>query len=168
MIRLEAPDPAWPALAQELADGWRGRVAGLIAVHHIGSTAVPGLPAKPVIDLLPVFESDAARLAAEEAVRALGYDWRGANGVEGRSFAQMIDTETGDRRAHAHCFTAGHPEIARHLAFRDALRGNAALRAGYTSVKANCAARHAGDRAAYVACKAGWIERVTKRALAKG
>jgi GrpB-like predicted nucleotidyltransferase (UPF0157 family) len=162
---LSAPDPAWSGQAADEIARWMRGVPGLVDVHHVGSTSVPGLPAKPIIDLLPIFEDDAAREAAGEAVAALGYDWLGAHGLEGRSYARRRDPATGRRLFHAHGYAEGHADIARHLAFRDALRENAALRAGYISVKAACAARHPDGGAAYGDCKSGWIDQVEAKAL---
>lgn len=155
----------WPAQAAAEADRWRGVVDGLVTIHHIGSTSVPGLPAKPIIDLLPVFASDADADAAHAPLAALGYEWMGAFGLAGRRYARLFDPETGARKTHAHGYVRGHPDIQRHLAFRDALRGNAALRAAYTSVKANCAARHPDGGDAYGSCKSGWIQKTEARAL---
>ena len=138
---------------------------GIIAVHHIGSTSVPGLPAKPIIDLMPEFETDDARLGARSAFEDLGYEWVGECALNGRSYARKMNPTTGKRMFHAHSYTIGHPDIGRHLAFRDALRGNASLRAAYTSVKASCAARfpHGGEN--YQACKSAWIDKAEQRAL---
>lgn len=165
MSLIAAPDPAWPAMAAREIARWRASVPGLEAVHHIGSTSVPGLPAKPIIDLLPVFEDTSRQAAAQTAVEALGYEWMGANGLPGRSYARLSVPDTGERRFHAHGYANGHPDIRRHLAFRDALRANGALRAGYSSVKGACAARHPEGGAAYGACKASWIDQVEARAL---
>ena len=66
---------------------------------------------------------------------------------------------------HAHSYTIGHPDIPRHLAFRDALRSNASLRAAYTSVKASCAARFPDGGENYQACKSAWIDKAEQRAL---
>lgn len=165
MTRLAAPDPGWPAQAAAEADRWRAAVNGLVAIHHIGSTSVPGLPAKPILDLMPVF-ADAARAdAAQQAVEALGYEWMGAYGLAGRRYCRLSDPETGKRLVHAHAYVQGHADIRRHLAFRDALRANAALRAAYTSVKASCAVRHPDLGAEYGACKSGWINKAEARAM---
>ena len=126
---------------------------------------MPGLPAKPIIDFLPVFVDEAARDAAEASVTSHGYEWMGPYGLPGRAYARLSDAETGTRLFHAHGFPEGHPDIRRHLAFRDALRGNAALRAGYTSVKAACAARHPEGGAGYGDCKSDWIAKVEAKAL---
>ncbi|WP_372573155.1 GrpB family protein [Ruegeria jejuensis] len=166
MSLLSAPDPTWPAQAQAEAERWRkAELQGLITIHHIGSTSVPGLPAKPIIDLLPVFEQPDACDNARHHIEALGYEGMGALGLPGRRYVRRDDPQTGKRLVQAHCFATGSPEITRHLAFRDALRQNAALRAAYTSVKARCAALHPGDHRAYGACKSGWIDKTERTAL---
>lgn len=167
MTLLVAPDDNWPALAQSECDRWRATLSdGLMTIHHIGSTSVAGLPAKPVIDLLPVFDSEANADAAKSAIEGLGYEWLGAFGLEGRRYARLDDAK-GQRRIQAHAYVHDHPDIRRHLAFRDALRGNRMLRAAYTREKARCAALHAGDVHAYGACKSDWIAKAEAKALEK-
>lgn len=166
MSLISAPDPAWPAQAQAEAERWRVTgMQGLVTIHHIGSTSVPGLPARPVIDLLPVFRDINAGDAARTHVEELGYEWLGEFGLPGRRYARRDDPRTGKRLVQAHCYTVGSPEITRHLAFRDALRDNAALRAAYTSVKAKCAAHHPGDSDGYGDCKSDWIDKIERTAL---
>lgn len=168
MSLLVAPDPSWQAAAHQEAARWRETaISGLIVLHHIGSTSVPGLPAKPVIDLLPVFDSPASAQAARPALERLGYIWRGENGLEGRCYATRPASDTGALPIHAHAYAQGHPAIARHLAFRDALTANAALRAAYAAVKAAAAARHPEGGQAYVDAKGPWIEKTTNLALQK-
>jgi len=164
---IAPPDPTWPAQAQVEADRWRGAdLAGLIAVHHIGSTSVPGLPAMPIIDLLPEFVDEAAMDAARPRIEALGYEWLAEFGLPGRRYCRRDDTASGKRLVQAHCYAKGSSEITRHLAFRDALRANAPLRAAYSAVKGKCAALHPGDHQAYGACKSPWIEKAEARAVA--
>ena len=158
-------DGTWPVRAEEEVQRWLGTVEGVIAVHHIGSTSVPGLPAKPILDLLPVFRDAATADASRTSVEAMGYEWMGTFGLEGRRYCRRIDPETGDRRVHAHAYVQGHADIRRHLAFRDALRANASLRAAYASVKGACAARHPEGGAAYGTCKSAWIAKAEARAL---
>ena len=165
MSFLVAPDPAWPQHAASEIARWHERISGLIEVHHIGSTSIPGMPAKPILDLLPVFENAAAQRDAQSDVEAMHYEWLGDYGLEGRSYARLDDPETGVRQIQAHCYQSGHADIARHLAFRDALRQNATLRAGYASIKGACAARHPEGGAAYGACKSEWIDKAEARAL---
>lgn len=165
MSLLVAYDDAWPARATAEAARWRAEVAGLATVHHIGSTAIPGMPAKPIIDLLPVFADDAAADAAQSAVEAMGYEWMGAFGLPERRYCRLFDPDTGQRQVHAHAYVQGHADIRRHLAFRDALRANAPLRVAYASVKAACAGRHPDGGADYGACKSAWIAKTEARAL---
>ncbi|WP_293576740.1 GrpB family protein [Phaeobacter sp.] len=168
MTPLVAPDPGWPAQCHAEADRWReAGLTGLVQVHHIGSTAVPGLPAKPIIDMLPVFADMDALDAARPQIEALGYEWMGEFGLPGRRYCRRDDPQTGRRLFQAHCYVAGSGEITRHLAFRDALRDNASLRAGYSAVKGKCAALHPGDLSGYGDCKSGWIKKVEARALAQ-
>lgn len=166
MSLIDAYSPEWPAQAQTEADRWRALdLPGLVAIHHVGSTSVPGLPAKPIIDLLPVFETIAACDAVQQRIESLGYEWLGEFGLPGRRYVRLLDPDTGKRLFHAHCYAQGSAEVTRHLAFRDALRDNAPLRAAYTSVKAKCAALHPGDHRAYGACKADWIDKAETKAL---
>lgn len=166
MSLIVAPDPSWPAQAQAESNRWRDcGMAGLVQIHHIGSTAVPGLPAKPILDLLPVFESTAAMDAARSFVEGLGFEWLGEFGLPGRRYCRRDDPESGKRLVQAHCYVQGSPEITRHLAFRDALRGNAPLRAGYAAVKGKCAALHPGDVQGYGDCKSEWVQKVEAQAL---
>lgn len=167
MTLLVAPNPDWVQRATAEIERWCDTIQGLIAVHHIGSTSVAGLPAKPIIDLMPVFEDTNAQLAAQESLEAMGYECLGAYGLEGRSYARLDNPDTGQRQVQAHGYAKGHNDIARHLAFRDALRSNAALRAGYAAVKGACAARHPEGGQAYGACKSDWIDKTEARALAR-
>ena len=64
MTRLDAPDPRWHEFAQREIDSLIQRIDGLVAVHHVGSTSVPGLPAKPILDLLPVFRDAETKAVA--------------------------------------------------------------------------------------------------------
>ncbi len=165
MSLLVAYDPTWPAQATAEAARWRSAVAGLITVYHIGSTAIVGMPGKPIIDLLPVFADDKAADAARKAVEGMGYEWKGAYGLPGRRYCRLNDPDSADRQIHAHAYVQGHADIRRHLAFRDALCANAPLRVAYASVKAACAARHPDGGAAYGACKSEWIAKTAARAV---
>lgn len=166
MSLLVAPDPAWPEMALTEAKRWHGSgMTGLVEVHHIGSTSVPGLPAKPIIDLIPVFESTAAMDAARSFVEGLGFEWLGEFGLPGRRYCRRDDPESGKRLVQAHCYVEGSAEITRHLAFRDALRSNAPLRAGYAAIKGKCAALHPGDMHSYGDCKSEWVQKAEAQAL---
>ncbi len=162
-IEIVPPDPDWPRRAEALAAELGALIgAPLLACHHIGSTAVPGLPAKPVIDLLPEVTDLAALEAARPTLEAAGYDWLGENGLPRRRYLRRI--RDGQREVHCHAYAKGDPEIARHLAFRDHLRRHPADRAAYAAVKRRCA-ETVTSREAYCACKEAVIKRIEARSL---
>lgn len=138
----------------------------LITVHHIGSTAIPGIKAKPIVDLLPIVRDLAALDAKEAEVVALGYVWRGEFGLPGRRFCVLSDAETGRRLFHVHCWQAGSGEIARHLAFRDYLRAHPGQALAYEAEKEKAARIAAHDMLAYNDAKSDWILACQKRAEA--
>ncbi|MBT8412931.1 MAG: GrpB family protein [Boseongicola sp.] len=167
MSLLQPPDPSWSVSAKTEIETLMHQVEGLVEVHHIGSTSVPGLPAKPILDLMPILQTASLQAYAKDDFERMGYEWMDEFGLPGRAYARKSDPATGQRLVHAHSYVVGHPDIARHLAFRDALRSNAPLKAAYTSVKAACAARHPEGGATYGACKSDWIEKAENRALAR-
>jgi GrpB-like predicted nucleotidyltransferase (UPF0157 family) len=138
----------------------------LVAVHHIGSTAVPAIKAKPIVDLLPVVRDLAGLDAKEGAIRALGYRWFGELGLPGRRYCYAVDPATGKRTFQLHCYAQDDPQIARHLAFRDYLIAHATLAEEYEAEKVRAASVRSDDVNAYNAEKNDWIKRVEKDALA--
>ena len=134
----------------------------LIDIHHIGSTAVPGLKAKPIIDMLPVVKDIARINAYNEAMRQLGYEPRGEFGLEGRRYFP----KGGDNRTHhVHIYQAGHPAIERHLAFRDYLRAHPEVANEYGDLKEKLAHRYSNDPASYVNGKEAWVLATEQKAL---
>ena len=158
--------PDWAVRAEALIAALHAAAPGaFVAVHHIGSTAVPGLTAKPVIDLLGETGDLALIEAARPALEAGGWRWRGENGVAGRRYFTRDDPETGARDVHLHVYAAGDPALAWHLAFRDRLRAEPATAAAYAREKARCAALHPDDSGAYAACKKAWTDGVAAEAV---
>jgi len=124
----------------------------LITVHHIGSTAIPGIRAKPILDLLPIVTS----LPELDDARALS-----------RRYCNLDDPLTGLRKIQLHFYERNSPEIARHLAFRDYLRSRPDVAREYDAEKGRCRELHPLDSYAYTDCKSAWIRRVEAEALSK-
>jgi GrpB-like predicted nucleotidyltransferase (UPF0157 family) len=162
---LVAHDPLWPILAQAEASRILGRLGAPMRVEHVGSTAIPTIAAKPILDLLLVAPDFASLVAARPALEELSYKWRGQNGLSRRRYYVLDDPETGRRKIHLHGYAAGDPAIRRHLAFRDHLLARPGLAAEYEREKRRCAVLHAGDKSAYQACKGRWIDAVEVKAL---
>lgn len=165
-VELVPHNPAWADRAA--AESARLKAAlgdNLLAVEHIGSTAIPGIAAKPIVDLLPIVADLAALNAARPAIEALGYVWRGEFGLEGRRYCVLSDT-TGRRIVQAHCYQADSPEVERHLVYRDHMRAHPDEAAAYEAEKQRAAALHAHDSLAYNGEKNDWIKAAEKRAAA--
>lgn len=133
---------------------------GLI-LHHIGSTAVSGLVAKPIIDILgewagPIGDFDQFRMEFEKA----GYIWRGEYGIPGRRFLFRTDPKQEYSYCHVHVFAAGDPEIERHLRFRDYLRSNEGARNEYAKLKEALSEQFRDSRDDYTAGKASFIAEI--------
>src|SRR5687768_1450423 len=115
-VRLLPHDPQWAEQAsQEAARILEAVWPAIIEMHHVGSTAIPGISAKPIIDLVGVGPSLPKVEAARLRIEALGYAWHGEYGLVGRRFCTLSDAQTGLRRFHLHCYASGDPSIHRHL-----------------------------------------------------
>jgi GrpB-like predicted nucleotidyltransferase (UPF0157 family) len=130
----------------------------LVAVHHIGSTSVPGLAAKPIIDLLPLVHSIARVDKRTPELQEAGYVAWGENGLPGRRF--FTKDRDGYRTHNLHFYQADHPDVERHLAFCAYLRHHPQARLEYEALKRAVYARHPGDIAAYSDGKDAWIKQI--------
>lgn len=164
-IEVVPYDDRWPARFQEIAGEVTGILADeIVAVHHVGSTAVPGLAAKPIIDIL-VEVRDIARIDDYNAkMEGHRYLPKGEFGIAGRRF--FIKGNEESRLAHVHIFAQGDPGIGRHLAFRDYLLGHPAEAAAYGRLKQELARKHPHDIDAYMTGKRELVERLEAEALA--
>ena len=131
-------------------------------VHHIGSTAITGLLAKPILDLLPVIADVAAFDAARPALEAAGYLWWGEYGLPGRRYlTRELD---GVRIAHLHAYARGSDEITRHLALREYVRAHPDVRDAYAAEKERARSVAEGSYG-YSDEKAAFVRRVEADAL---
>lgn len=164
-VVLAPYDLAWPLKAAMHAARLRILGPGLVSVHHIGSTAVPGLSAKPILDLMPLVRNLADLDQDQWRVEALGYRWHGDHGIVGRRYC-TLDSEAGVRLVQLHFFQSNSPQVERHIAFRDYLRAHPAAARAYEAEKGRARDLHPSDSHAYTAEKAAWIAETEARALA--
>jgi GrpB-like predicted nucleotidyltransferase (UPF0157 family) len=163
-VTLAAYNPDWPQMAASHAERLRVLGSTLVIVHHIGSTAVPGLTAKPIIDLMPLV-TDLADLDRERwRVEALGYNWHGELGISGRRYCTLSD-ETGIRIVQLHFFKPDSPHVERHIAFRNYLRTHPQAASAYEDEKRRARDLHPNDSHAYTEEKAAWIRSMEATAL---
>jgi GrpB-like predicted nucleotidyltransferase (UPF0157 family) len=161
-VRIADYDPAWPARFE--AEAARVRDAlGPVArrIEHVGSTAVPGMAAKPTIDIQVSVASFEPFEAYGEPLRRLGYEHRPNDEPRHRFFA--LWGPGGERVVNLHVCEAGGDWERRHLAFREALRGDPDLRARYEAEKRRVAALHPEDSLAYADAKTPWIRAEERR-----
>ena len=166
-IEIVDYDPRWTQkFALESARIRQILTEPLLEIEHHGSTAVPGLAAKPVIDMLVAVDSMAR--ATRYAAVLIEYDYEAVDARYRELWPErivLIRRERGVRTCHVHLMLRGHPVWKRLLAFRDYLRTHPDVAAEYAELKRSLAGAHGGDRHAYMSAKGEFIERVTTLAM---
>lgn len=165
-IKIVEYDPRWPAMFEEArAEILSGIGQFVVAVEHVGSTSVPGLGAKPVIDMMVGIRSldDAPQCVGPLA--ALGYEYGPEHEAimpERRYFRRgRSDAST----HHIHMVEPASDFWERHLLFRDYLRAHTAAAREYEELKRRLAALHGSDRGAYTDDKTDFIESIIRKAI---
>ena len=167
-IEIVDYDPGWPVLFAEEADRLRAVLdpSLIVGLEHFGSTAVPDLSAKPIIDILIAVRSLAdARATFVEALRNLDYVYWADNPKKDRMFFVRGMPPFGPRRSHHVHVTEPHGEMWQRLAFRDYLRTHPEEAGTYARLKRRLAAEHPADREAYTDAKSAYIETVMRKAI---
>lgn len=134
--------------------------AYLLRIEHVGSTAVPGMPAKPILDIAGAVQDLADVEPCLAPLQALGYAFRGEQGIPGRRYF----VKGNPRTHHLHLYRVDSREWVDHLLFRDWLTAHPDAAADYMDLKKRLLAEYPGDRAAYTDGKAPFIEAVLARA----
>ncbi len=156
-------DPEWAGKFSKEAEKIAYTVdRGLVAVHHIGSTAVPGLAAKPVIDILLEVEDLRILDEFDSALEGLGYIVKGEYGIPGRRF-YLKGIE--DRTHHIHAFVAGSHDAVRHLTVRDYLIAHRDVAERYGLLKLRNADCFRYDNDGYCDAKHEFVAELEKTAL---
>ncbi|TDD80479.1 GrpB family protein [Actinomadura rubrisoli] len=156
-VRVMDSQPGWSEVYEQLASALRPALGVLAtAVEHVGSTSVPGLPAKPIVDIAVGLAANARLVDVVDAVTALGYEFRGDGGEE-IGWLFVLETRPLFRVAHVHAVRHGGPQWREYLKFRDRLRSDPAAHHAYAQLKRQLAAVYADDRQAYTAAKTSLV-----------
>jgi GrpB-like predicted nucleotidyltransferase (UPF0157 family) len=159
---LEPYDPAWPELFAAEAERLQKIFAGaglVVTLEHTGSTAIPGLASKPVLDILGGYAKGSPVGEYIDVLTAAGYIHRGEQGVPGREFFRRGNP----RSYHLHLTKIDGPFWRDHLTFRNRLRTDDALRDAYAALKHDLAARFPRDREAYIEGKGTFVNDILRR-----
>ena len=144
------------AILQEIFD------AEVIKIHHIGSTSIHGLSAKPIIDIMPVVKDITQVDQYDGKMVAIGYEAKGENGIVGRRYFQKGGD---DRTHHVHIYENGSPEIDQHLAFRDFLRAHPEKAKAYGDLKEKLAQQFPYDIELYIKGKEQLASEIEREAI---
>ncbi len=142
----------------------RGRISAVLGpaaidIQHIGSTAVPGILAKPILDMAVVIQSFEGGRALVPLLTDLGYEYRGENGIPLRHYFVQGSPR---RTHHLHMLVQDSAELMRHLRFRDILLDSPLTAARYSGLKAAIAAESGGTRDLYQSRKVSFIDEVRR------
>ncbi len=158
-VRLVPYDPAWPAAYEREAARLRQALGEhVLAVAHIGSTAVPGMPAKPLLDIMAAIPALDTVAELAPLLAALGYVFHPRDSIPDRHFFIAGDGDL--RRVNLSLVEPDSAFWRNHLAFRDALRTQPETAANYARLKAELAALFPDNRLAYTDAKGAFVTRV--------
>lgn len=157
-------DPQWPALyKQEVQLLYDALGAVILELHHIGSTSIPGLVAKPIIDILgSVLELDFVD-SKRGPLETIGYMWMGEYGIPGRRYFVKYKPSTKVDMVHLHIFVKENEEVRKNLFFRDYLRKYPAAAREYGTLKQNLAKQFTHDRDRYQHEKGPFIKLILEK-----
>jgi len=155
-VQIVPYDPAWPSRFEEERDLLTGAIAAWVdgGIHHVGSTSVPGLAAKPVIDILVGVRSLPDARGCFESLAELGYMYAPYRAEEMHWFCKPHPSR---RTHHLHLVPVGSARFVDELLFRDHLRANSLAADEYVALKVGLAQRFSNDREAYTRAKADFI-----------
>ncbi|MFX1534121.1 MAG: GrpB family protein [Promethearchaeota archaeon] len=137
----------------------------LVEIHHVGSTAIPSIVAKPIVDIMPIVSTIDAVDRLKMDFENVGYIWRGEYGIPGRRYLFRLAEDRINHRVHIHLYQKGHFEIARHLAFVSYLQNNTKVAKEYEKVKLELQDRFFNQGQRYQEGKSEIIESILKKAM---
>lgn len=157
IIEVVPYNPDWPRLFGIEAAAIKEALGdNCLIIHHIGSTAVPDLVAKPIIDIIPVVKNIELVDQCNDSMKALGYEPKGEFGIIFRRYFQKSINVL----ANIHVYEEGNEEIKRHLKFRDWMRHNPTDRETYAHLKQQLAEQFPNDITAYCLGKEDFVNTI--------
>lgn len=130
----------------------------ILAIQHVGSTAIPTIDAKPILDIAIVIQS--FKQMDIQAMAQAGYDYRGAQNEEKSHFLFVLRGANGQSLQHIHCYEPNNQDYQNLISFRDYLITHPATAKAYNHLKRRLAKQYAADRKAYTLAKADFIKQV--------
>lgn len=160
VVRVVEYSPEWPRLfAEEAARLWAAIGAHVLDIQHVGSTSVPGLAAKPILDIAVAVAGYEGAFVCVPLLEAIGYEHRGEHGIPRRHYFVKGDPPA----YHVHMNEIESVAWREHIAFRDALCADPELVREYAELKRALAAKFPDDREAYLDGKTGFVRSVLDR-----
>ena len=159
-LRLSPYRDEWPVLYESEQAIVESAIGDhIVDIQHVGSTAIVGMPAKPILDIAIAVEDFKKSRVCIAPLAAFGYSFKGENGIPRRHYFMKGEPCT----HHIHMVEETSDEWAKLIRFRDCLRSDRCVAAAYAKLKTSLADRLAGNRVAYQNAKADFIEKVLQR-----
>jgi GrpB-like predicted nucleotidyltransferase (UPF0157 family) len=166
-VRVVPPDSSWVAQFQLEASLIRAALfKHNIEIHHIGSTAIAGIYAKPIIDMMLLIDDLSIADNETAAIQALGYEALGEFGIPGRRYFRK-NASSGIRTHHLHAFERHNENGIRHIAFRDYMNSHPIVAQKYSMLKQRLAKEFSCDMESYMDGKDEFIKQHQALALSK-
>ena len=164
-VEVVPHDPQWARMFKDEASAVAAGLGPLLVqIHHVGSTSIPGIYAKPIVDMLAEVRSIEDVDQRNETMASLEYEAKGEYGIPGRRYFRK-STPEGVRAFHLHVFQESSPHSERMLAFRDYLRAHSDASSRYSDLKQRLVSRPI-DSDAYVSGKDALVKALEQEALA--
>jgi GrpB-like predicted nucleotidyltransferase (UPF0157 family) len=165
VVRLAPYEDEWTCLYEEEKARLQAAVGDqVLDIQHVGSTAIPGIVAKPILDVAVAVRSFEAAFVCIEPIVALGYEYHGENGIPRRHYFVLRDPDTGHTLIHLHMNELDGPDWENQILFRDYLLAHPEAAAEYATLKRDLATQYPQDRDAYTDAKAPFIQQVLRLA----
>lgn len=164
-VSLSPHNPAWLEAFGVASAALRARISKDFQLHHIGSTSIPGIRAKPILDILGVVPSVEAFDGDRPELESLGFVWKGEYGIAGRRYCVLYDEREEIGLIHLHVFAKSDDEVEKHLIFRDYLMASPEAFRRYEERKTALAETHSEARTNYSEGKSELIAQLVREAF---